>query len=35
MEQVAMSEKKNYIRIRGAKENNLKNIDVDIPRRPV
>jgi len=32
MEQVAMSEKKNYIRIRGAKENNLKNIDVDIPR---
>lgn len=27
-----MSEKKNYIRIRGAKENNLKNIDVDIPR---
>ena len=27
-----MSEKKNYIRIRGAKENNLKNIDIDIPR---
>jgi excinuclease ABC subunit A len=27
-----MSDKKNYIRIRGAKENNLKNIDVDIPR---
>lgn len=25
-------EKKNYIRIRGAKENNLKNIDLDIPR---
>lgn len=27
-----MSEKKNYIRIRGAKENNLRNIDIDIPR---
>lgn len=27
-----MTDKKNYIRIRGAKENNLKNIDVDIPR---
>lgn len=27
-----MSEKKNYIRIRGAKENNLKDINVDIPR---
>ena len=27
-----MSEKKNYIRIRGAKENNLKNLNVDIPR---
>ena len=27
-----MSEKKNYIKIRGAKENNLKNIDLDIPR---
>ncbi|MHB8127582.1 MAG: excinuclease ABC subunit UvrA [Mobilitalea sp.] len=27
-----MSEKKNYIRIRGAKENNLKNISLDIPR---
>lgn len=27
-----MSEKKNYIRIRGARENNLKNIDIDIPR---
>lgn len=27
-----MSKKKNYIRIRGAKENNLKNIDIDIPR---
>lgn len=27
-----MSDKKNYIRIRGAKENNLKNISVDIPR---
>ncbi len=27
-----MSEKKNYIRIRGAKENNLKNLSVDIPR---
>ena len=27
-----MSDKKNYIRIRGAKENNLKGINVDIPR---
>jgi len=27
-----MSDKKNYIRIRGAKENNLKNISLDIPR---
>lgn len=27
-----MSDKKNYIRIRGAKENNLKNINIDIPR---
>ena len=27
-----MSDKKNYIRIRGAKENNLKNLNVDIPR---
>ncbi len=27
-----MSEKKNYIRIRGAKENNLKDISLDIPR---
>lgn len=27
-----MSEKKNYIRIRGAKENNLRDIDIDIPR---
>ncbi|NLJ95767.1 MAG: excinuclease ABC subunit UvrA [Clostridiales bacterium] len=27
-----MSEKKNYIRIRGAKENNLRSIDIDIPR---
>jgi excinuclease ABC subunit A len=27
-----MSEKKNYIKIRGAKENNLKNISLDIPR---
>jgi excinuclease ABC subunit A len=27
-----MSEKKNYIRIRGARENNLKDISVDIPR---
>ena len=27
-----MAEKKNYIKIRGAKENNLKNIDLDIPR---
>jgi len=27
-----MSDKKKYIRIRGAKENNLKNINVDIPR---
>ena len=25
-------EKKNYIKIRGAKEHNLKNIDIDIPR---
>ncbi len=27
-----MAEKKNYIRIRGAKENNLKNISLEIPR---
>ncbi len=27
-----MSEKKNYIKIRGARENNLKDISVDIPR---
>jgi excinuclease ABC subunit A len=27
-----MSDKKNFIKIRGAKENNLKNINVDIPR---
>lgn len=27
-----MAEKKNYIKIRGAKENNLKNISIDIPR---
>ncbi len=27
-----MAEKKNYIKIRGAKENNLKNVSVDIPR---
>lgn len=27
-----MSDKKHYIKIRGAKENNLKNMDVDIPR---
>lgn len=27
-----MAEKKNFIKIRGAKENNLKNIDIDIPR---
>ncbi len=27
-----MAEKKNYIKIRGAKENNLKDISVDIPR---
>jgi excinuclease ABC subunit A len=27
-----MLDKKNYIKIRGAKENNLKNINVDIPR---
>ena len=27
-----MAEKKNYIKIRGAKENNLKNLSVDIPR---
>ena len=29
---VIMADKKHYIKIRGAKENNLKNIDVDIPR---
>ena len=28
----SMAEKKNYIKIRGAKENNLKNISLDIPR---
>jgi excinuclease ABC subunit A len=28
----SMSEKKNYIKIRGAKENNLKNLSVNIPR---
>lgn len=27
-----MDEKKHYIKIRGAKENNLKSIDIDIPR---
>ena len=27
-----MSEKKEYIRIRGAREHNLKNINIDIPR---
>ena len=27
-----MSDKKNYIKIRGARENNLKNLSVDIPR---
>ncbi len=27
-----MSEKKNYIKIRGARENNLKDLNVDIPR---
>lgn len=27
-----MTEKKHYIKIRGAKENNLKNINIDIPR---
>lgn len=27
-----MSDKKNYIKIRGAKENNLKDISIDIPR---
>ncbi|HHV12778.1 MAG TPA: excinuclease ABC subunit UvrA [Clostridiales bacterium] len=27
-----MAEKKNYIKIRGAKENNLKDIELDIPR---
>ncbi|MDF2941369.1 MAG: excinuclease subunit [Herbinix sp.] len=27
-----MTDKKNYIKIRGAKENNLKNLSVDIPR---
>ena len=25
-------EKKNYIKIRGANEHNLKNVDLDIPR---
>lgn len=27
-----MNDKRNFIKIRGAKENNLKNIDIDIPR---
>ena len=27
-----MAEKKKYIRIKGACEHNLKNIDIDIPR---
>lgn len=27
-----MAERKNYIKIRGAKENNLKNLSIDIPR---
>ena len=27
-----MSDKKNYIRIRGAKENNLRDVSIDIPR---
>mgnify|MGYP000780485288 CR=1 FL=1 len=30
-----MAEKKEFIRIRGARENNLKALNVDIPRNPV
>ena len=29
---MAVRQKKEFIRIRGAAENNLKNLDVDIPR---
>lgn len=31
-EQMAAENKKQFIRIRGANENNLKNLSVDIPR---
>ncbi|MGF7145773.1 excinuclease ABC subunit A [Anaerotaenia torta] len=30
--EIIMSDRKNYIKIRGARENNLKNLNVDIPR---
>ena len=30
-----MAEKKEFIRIRGARENNLKALNVDIPKKPV